>query len=75
MSGLLNLKPERVIKAFERCGWTITRQRGSHVIMTKEGDPNVLSIPMHRGKPIKKGLILDQIKKAGLTVDEFLKYY
>ena len=75
MSGLHNLKPDRVVKAFERAGWTNEGQRGSHVKLTKEGNPIILSIPVHKGKPVKKGLLVDQIKKAGLTVEEFLKYY
>ena len=75
MSGLHNLKPDRVVKAFERAGWTNEGQRGSHVKLTKEGNPTILSIPVHKGKPIKKGLLVDQIKKAGLTVEDFLKYY
>ncbi len=75
MSGLHNLKPDRVVKAFERAGWTNEGQRGSHVKLTKEGNPNILSIPVHKGKPVKRGLLLDQIKKAGLSIEEFLKYY
>ena len=75
MSGLHNLKPERVVKAFERAGWTNVGQHGSHVKLTKEGIPVILSIPVHKGKPVKKGLLVDQIKKAGLTVSEFLKLY
>lgn len=75
MAGLHNLKPDRVVKAFLRAGWTDEGQKGSHVKLSKVGNPNILSIPVHKGRPIKKGLLLDQIKKAGLTVDEFLKYY
>ncbi len=75
MSGLHNLKPDRVIKAFERAGWTAERQKGSHVHLTKEGNPNILSIPVHKGKPIKQGLLRAQIAKAGMTVEEFLKLY
>jgi predicted RNA binding protein YcfA (HicA-like mRNA interferase family) len=75
MSSLHNLKPDRVVKAFERAGWTNEGQRGSHVKLTKEGNPIILSIPVHKGKPIKRGLLTDQIKKAGLTVGEFLKLY
>ncbi len=75
MSGLHNLRPERVVKAFERAGWTNEGQRGSHVKLTKEGNPNILSIPVHKGKPVKKGLLVDQIKKASLTVEEFLALY
>ncbi len=73
MSSLHNLKPERVIKAFERAGWKVKGQKGSHVKLTKEGNRNILSIPVHKGKPIKQGLLRDQIAKAGLTVEEFLK--
>jgi predicted RNA binding protein YcfA (HicA-like mRNA interferase family) len=75
MSSLNNLKPDRVIKAFERAGWSARKQTGSHVILTKEGSPFILSIPVHKGKPIKQGLLRDQIAKAGLTVEEFLKLY
>ncbi len=75
MSGLHNLKPDRVVKAFERAGWTNEGQHGSHVKLTKEGNPNILSIPVHKGKPVKKGLLVDQIKKARLTVEEFLAFY
>lgn len=75
MSGLHNLKPDRVVKAFERAGWTHEGQRGSHVKLTKPGNPVILSIPLHKGKPVKKGLLVAQIKKAGMTVEEFLKLY
>ncbi len=75
MSGLHNLKPERVVRAFERAGWTNEGQRGSHVKLTKEGNPFILSIPVHKGKPLKQGLLVAQIKKAGLTVAEFVRLY
>jgi predicted RNA binding protein YcfA (HicA-like mRNA interferase family) len=73
MVSLYNLKPEKVIKAFERAGWVNRGFRGSHVKLTKEGNPNILSIPVHKGKTIKIGLLKDQIKKAGLTEEEYLK--
>jgi len=76
MSSLHNLKPDRVIKAFIRAGWQMRKQTGtSHVKLTKEGSSYILSVPVHKGKPIKQGLLRDQIEKAGLTVEEFLKLY
>jgi len=76
MSGLHNLKPDRVIKAFERAGWKVRKRTGtSHVQLTKEGSPYILSIPVHKGKPIKQGLLRDQIAKARMTVEEFLELY
>ena len=73
MAILHNLKPEKVVKAFERAGWINKGQRGSHVILVKQGNPNILSIPVHKGKPIKIGLLKNQIRKSGLTEEEFLK--
>ena len=75
MSSLHNLKPDRVIKAFERAGWKVRKQTGSHIKLTKEGNINILSIPVHKGKPIKQRLLRNQIAKAGLTVEEFLNLY
>ena len=75
MSSLHGLKPDRVIKAFERAGWKKRGQKGSHVHLAKEGNINILSIPVHKGKPMKQGLLRDQITKAGLTVEEFLRLY
>ena len=75
MSSLNNLKPEKVIKAFERAGWKKRGQKGSHIHLTKEGSHYILSIPVHKGKPVKQGLLKNQIAKAELTVEEFLKQY
>lgn len=71
MAGLYNLNPEKVILAFERAGWQSRGKRGSHVKLTKPENPNILSIPVHRGKTIKIGLLKDQIKKVGLSSEEF----
>jgi predicted RNA binding protein YcfA (HicA-like mRNA interferase family) len=73
LAGLHSLKPEKVIRAFEKAGWVKRGQRGSHVKLTKQGNTNILSIPIHKGKPVKIGLLKDQIKKAGLSEEEFLE--
>lgn len=75
MKGLHSLQPERVVKAFERCGWRVTRQKGSHIILVKEDYPYNLSIPVHKGKPIKQGLMKKLIELSGLSTEEFLKLY
>ena len=74
MVSLYNLKPEKVIKAFERVGWVNRGFKGSHVKLTKEGNPNILSIPVHKRKSVKIGLLKDQIRKAGLRENEFLRF-
>jgi predicted RNA binding protein YcfA (HicA-like mRNA interferase family) len=60
----------QAVAAFERAGFTISRQRGSHIIMTRPGHPATLSIPDHRR--LKPGTLRALIRKAGLSVEEFL---
>jgi hypothetical protein len=38
-------------------------------------NPNILSIPVHGGKPIKVGLLRGLLKKAELTEETFLALY
>ncbi|HET9135236.1 MAG TPA: type II toxin-antitoxin system HicA family toxin, partial [Candidatus Kapabacteria bacterium] len=37
------LTPKEVVKVFEGLGWTVDRQKGSHIIMTKPGQIMTLS--------------------------------
>jgi predicted RNA binding protein YcfA (HicA-like mRNA interferase family) len=57
-------------RAFERLGWVMRRQRGSHMILTKPGQVASLSIPDHR--ELATGTLRKLIRAAGLSVDEFL---
>jgi predicted RNA binding protein YcfA (HicA-like mRNA interferase family) len=65
------LKPSEVIKTFEKLGWEISRKRGSHIILTKEGYPATLSVPNH--SEVARGTLRSLIAKAGLTMEEFLE--
>jgi len=63
---------QEAIRAFQKDGWRVANQEGSHVTLKKDGMNCNLSIPMHGGKDMKRGLLRKQIAKAGLTVDEFV---
>jgi predicted RNA binding protein YcfA (HicA-like mRNA interferase family) len=64
------VRPVEVIKAFERHGWKVARRRGSHVILTKPGNPATLSIPDH--ELVARGTLRTLITRSGLTIEEFL---
>lgn len=64
------LSPSDVIKMFQRHGWQVVRQKGSHIIMTKPGHIATLSIPNHQ--EVARGTLRSLIAKAGLTVEQFL---
>jgi predicted RNA binding protein YcfA (HicA-like mRNA interferase family) len=57
-------------KAVERNGWTLLRVHGSHHIYGKEGSDVRLSIPMHKGRDLKVGLLKHLMKMAGLSEDD-----
>jgi predicted RNA binding protein YcfA (HicA-like mRNA interferase family) len=41
------LRPREVVRAFERLGWRVARQPGSHIVLTKQAVPATLSVPNH----------------------------
>jgi predicted RNA binding protein YcfA (HicA-like mRNA interferase family) len=64
------LRPRDVIRAFEKFGWQVAGQSGSHIILTKAGHITTLSVPDHR--EVARGTLRVLISKADLTVEEFL---
>jgi predicted RNA binding protein YcfA (HicA-like mRNA interferase family) len=72
MPPLPSLNWSVVVSAFEKAGWQYDRTRGSHYIMTRPGQPGLLSIPMHQ--PVRRGTLRKLIREAGLTVDEFVQH-
>ena len=58
-----------LVRALEKHGWGIARQRGSHIIMVKAGRNVTLSIPDH--KEVARGALRSLIRSAGLTIEEF----
>ena len=71
MPALPVLSGRKVVRPFEKLGWQVARQRGSHIIMVKDGENVTLSIPDH--KAVAKGTLRSLIRAAGITVDEFVR--
>lgn len=65
------LRPGEVVKTFEKLGWEVVRQRGSHIVLTKKGHIATLSVPNHI--EVARGTLRSLIAKAGITVKEFLE--
>lgn len=64
------LRPREVVKALERLGWQVSRQRGSHIILTKPGHMATLSVPDH--PEVARGTLRSLLARAGIPVEEFL---
>ncbi len=70
MASVPVLKPRDVVKAFEKLGWEVARQKGSHIILTKKGHIATLSVPNH--PEVARGTLRSLIARAGVTLEEFL---
>ncbi len=62
----------RIIRALQRAGWTVVRQRGSHIRLQKRVGNEVLKIIVPAHRPVKRSTLAHILKEARLDVDEFL---
>jgi len=65
-------KPPRVsgaqaVRALERLGFAVARQRGSHIVMRRGSSGCV--VPNHR--ELKTGTLAGVLKQAGVSAEEF----
>ena len=73
MSKLRRVSAREAIAALERLGFVQVRQRGSHVVMKKQGPRGDIGcvVPMH--KELAVGTLFNILKLAQVTVDEFVE--
>lgn len=70
MPKLANIPGKKAVKAFLKFGYIHVHTSGDHAILQKSGLPT-LSIPLH--KEVAPFLLKAQIKKASITVEEYIK--
>ena len=59
------MSSDEAIKLLLKDGWTVIRQKGSHVQLRKEDSPFVITVP-HPRKDLSKYVVADITRKAGL---------
>ena len=69
MSLLKLCSGKEAVRKFQKAGWKVNRQKGSHVMLVKYNYPFTLSVPQH--KELGVGILTKLIKQAGVTEDEF----
>ncbi len=70
MPELRNVRPRDAIRAFERAGGRTSQGRGDHVNI-KMPNGQIVTLVDTR-EPAKIGILVGVIKKAGLTVEQFV---
>jgi len=70
MSNLPRISSKTCIKALQKAGFSVIRQRGSHISLVKDEPFAQTVVPNH--KELDRGTLRAIIKQAGLTVQEFV---
>ena len=68
---LPSLRPAEIIRALERCGLTVQRQSGSHVLLWKSGLRRPVVIARHT-KSLSAATLSQILSQAEVTADEFM---
>jgi len=58
-----------VVRALERLGFAVARQRGSHIVLRRGSTGCV--VPNHR--ELKTGTLAGVLKQAGVSAEDFMK--
>lgn len=69
MPKLPHISGAQAVKLFERLGFVVMRQNGSHIVLRKGSSGCV--VPNH--KEIKVGTLAGILRQAGVSADEFLR--
>ena len=64
---------KKVIKALSSFGFNISRQSGSHVIMTKYIGNQKITVIVPKHSELAKGTLLSIVSQSGISKEEFIK--
>jgi predicted RNA binding protein YcfA (HicA-like mRNA interferase family) len=65
-----SLPYDRLIRALQRDGWVIVRQKGSHIRLQKHTQEETLKLTIPAHRPIKRSTLSHILKQARLTVEQ-----
>ena len=63
---------KELVRALKRAGFSEDRQKGSHLTLINSKTGKIITVPVHTGADIGKGLLKKIIADAGLKVEEFV---
>ena len=73
MSKVPSLPYTQIVRALQRDGWTVVRQRGSHVRLQKRMGDEVLKLTVPAHRPVKRSTLAHILKQARMSVERFLE--
>ncbi len=68
-----SLHYDKIIRALQRGGWVVVRQRGSHIRLQKRIGDEVLKITVPAHRPVKRSTLSHILKQARVDLNRFLE--
>ena len=63
---------KEVVKALQRAGFYVKRQKGSHIVLRRDSPFAQVVVPDH--KSVDTGTLATMLNGADLSVEDFIKY-
>lgn len=73
MTSVPELSYREIIRALQRDGWVVIRQRGSHIRLQKHIGNRTLKTIVPAHKPVKRSTLSYILKQAEIELDRFLE--
>ena len=73
MSKVPQLPYDHIVRALQRDGWVVVRQKGSHIRLQKHTPTETLKIIVPAHRPLKRSTLAHILKQARITVDRFIE--
>jgi predicted RNA binding protein YcfA (HicA-like mRNA interferase family) len=72
LSKVPSLPYEQVIRALQRDGWVVVRQKGSHIRLQKRTLTETLKLTVPAHRPIKRSTLSHILKQARMDIADFI---
>ncbi len=69
------ISSDRLLKILSKRGFSITRQKGSHISLHKEVNEKILLVVVPKKSAIKRGTLISILRQAKISREEFLKEF
>ena len=72
MSKVPSLPYDQIIRALQRDGWVVVRQKGSHIRLQKHTPHETLKLTVPAHRPVKRSTLSHILKQARIEVTKFI---
>jgi predicted RNA binding protein YcfA (HicA-like mRNA interferase family) len=67
------LSAKEIIRALEKAGFKVIRQKGSHISLYRRSDTKTYLVVVPTKPEVKRGTLLSIIKQAGMSKEDFFR--